>query len=165
MVKLPIMKTTLAIFVATLSLLLGACASHRPIAEVSAGMTSAQVREALGEPADKSFEGSFEKWVYPQSDGSQRILTFRGGKLTSLVSEKDGKLSGASAAASAVSKESASTLCVGTNDYGSYADGGGCNMYGCWPRGGYCNGFGCSATGRCTNQGCPKKISSFLCTE
>jgi hypothetical protein len=150
---------------AALFLLLSACAS-KPVAvqDVSAGMTPAQVKEVLGAPADKSFEGSAEKWIYSQPDGSQKVLTFRGGKLTSLGSEKDGKPVGAAVAA-LTSASANGTLCVGTNDYGSYMEGGGCNLYGCWPKGGYCNGFGCSATGRCTNTGCPKKIDSFHCSQ
>ena len=150
--------------IALLALLLGACASHPPITDVSSGMSSQEVKAALGAPSDKSFEGSQEKWIYSQDDGSQKVLTFKSGKLVTLGTEKDGKPAGAVITPAAAGTPGAS-LCAGTNDYGSFAEGGGCNLYGCWPKGGYCNGFGCTATGRCTNQGCPKKISTFHCTE
>lgn len=164
MLKLRIMKNTSLGLLLLLALMLSACASHRPMTEVSSGMTTQQVKDVLGAPADKSFEGSLEKWVYPQDDGTQKVLLFRAGKLTTMSSEKDGKPTGTTLAA-ATAANPGTNLCAGTNNYGSYADGGGCNLYGCWPKGGYCNGFGCSATGRCTNTGCPKKIESFHCTE
>jgi hypothetical protein len=46
--------------------------------------------------------------------------------------------------------------CAGTNQYGTYEEGGGCNQYGCWARGGGCNQYGCyePGGGGCNQYGC-----------
>jgi len=143
-----------------LALSLTHCASQQvKMSHVQKGMTQDQVLEIMGTPEDRTFRGGQETWLY-KSHGQNKVIAFEGGKVTELVNTDDAKssLHGATTG----KKEG---LCAGSNSYGKFAEGGGCNMYGCWPKGGYCNGFGCSASGFCTNAGCPKKIDSYSCLD
>ena len=91
-------------------------------------------------------------------------MVFESGKVVELLNVDDGKAK-LHKQGERVSHVNRARFCKGSNNYGKYVDGGGCNMYGCWPKGGYCNQFGCSSTGRCTVEGCPKKIKSYQCVE
>ncbi len=152
-------------------LLLSACATnpYRAAMSIQPGMSKEQVTALAGEPLDRAFVGTQERWVYgAATEGTPRkIVVFRSGKVVSLESEVS--IAGASAPgttnATPTTSESANLPCADKNGFGSFAEGGGCNMYGCFPPGGYCNSFGCSAQGVCTVKRCPKPIDTYRCIE
>ena len=160
------MKKSILLFSCTL--LLFACATGKDrIAKLQPGMDRKQVQNAMGEPKDRTFRGSQEKWVYEgESEDQSKLVVFENGKVVELLNVSDVKKTmhqeGKKSRTAQASREK---FCAGSNSYGKFPKGGGCNMYGCWPKGGYCNAFGCSSSGNCTNRGCPDKIASYQCVE
>lgn len=159
-----------AIWIAFFSLFVGACATapHRKAMQVEAGMSKQAVLEAAGKPLDRSFKGAQERWVYgAEEEGAPRkIVVFRAGKVVSLENEAPSPAGGSAPVAVIPADGAIADLpCADKNQFGSFAEGGGCNMYGCYPPGGYCNNWGCSAQGNCTAKHCPKKIESYRCVE
>lgn len=151
------MKLRLGIF---FFLILAGCASSPQITDIRSGMRPTEVQKLMGEPSDRAFQGSLEKWYYPHSEkGKVRLVVFDKNRVVKMA------VIDADQVDAEMTKEREKGLCVGKNTYGKYEEGGGCNMYGCWPAGGFCNGFGCTSSGRCSSKGCPKKISSFKCTD
>lgn len=153
------------------ALLLVACASapHREAMKIQPGMTKEEVIKVAGQPLDRNFVGAQEKWVFGSDEAGapRKVVLFRSGKVVSLENETPAT-AGQSAAGGTVIPANGpipDLPCADRNQFGSYAQGGGCNMYGCFPPGGYCNGFGCSAQGTCTNKGCPRKIDTYRCVE
>jgi hypothetical protein len=144
------------------------CASNpaRKALQIQPGMTKQEVAEIAGEPTDRTFVGTGERWVF-QGEGTERkVVLFRGGKVVSLESETVGAANSPETGKTSATEHGKVGLpCVDKNQFGSFAEGGGCNMYGCYPPGGYCNSFGCSAQGNCTNKKCPKPIESYHCID
>lgn len=155
-------------------LLLGACASnpYRDAMKIQPGMSKDEVTALAGPPLDRAFVGSQERWVYGKEEGdtARKVIVFRNGKVVSLESEVEaGTGAGASANANKGVIPATGPIpdlpCSDRNNFGSFAEGGGCNMYGCFPPGGYCNSFGCSAHGVCTVKKCPRAIETYRCVE
>lgn len=148
------------------SLTLAACASTSTrLVEVGRGMSPKEVRDVMGTPKDKTFRGTQEIWTYEGDDGKSKVVVFQGGKVIDLLNADPGKPGHGLATNDVNTAENRNYACTGTNNYGKFADGGGCNLYGCWPAGGYCNAFGCSSAGTCQASGCPNKIPSFKCQD
>ncbi len=165
------MKTIRALVFPFVISLLAACASapHREAMKIEPGMTKEQVISVAGQPLDRNFLGAQERWVFgSEKEGSPRkVVLFRSGKVVSLENESPTVLGQPAPTAAVIPANGPipDLPCVDRNQFGSYAEAGGCNMYGCFPPGGYCNGFGCSAQGTCTNKGCPRKIETYRCVE
>lgn len=149
---------------------LGACASapHRAL-KIQPGMSRTEVTEVAGEPMDRSFIGNQERWVYESNEpGMRKIVTFRGGKVVGFDNDalpQPGATTSAPVPVIPATGPIPDLPCADRNQFGSFAEGGGCNMYGCFPPGGYCNNWGCSAQGTCTSKKCPRPIDTYRCVE
>lgn len=148
---------------AILMLVVMSCASQQTkVTRVDKGMSKNQVIDVLGSPNDRTFQGTTERWIYPAlTPGTKKVVVFENGQVVEFLNAK--------ATDTVLHEAQGDKLghkhCDGKNRWGQFSKGGGCNMYGCWPAGGYCNGFGCSSSGRCTNNGCPNKIDSYICAD
>lgn len=145
--------------------LLGCASTGARLIGVERGMTPKEVQSVLGAPKDKTFRGTQELWTYGGEDGHGKVVVFQGGKVIDLLNTDASKPGHAVAAEDVNTATNRTYACTGQNNYGKFADGGGCNLYGCYPAGGFCNGFGCTTTGICTVNGCPNKIDSFRCRD
>lgn len=145
---------------------LGGCASTgERLVGVQRGMTPQQVHREMGAPKDKTFRGNQELWTYDGDGGQGKVVVFDHGKVVDLLNTDASKPGHSVASTDVNTADNRSDVCSGQNNYGKFAEGGGCNLYGCYPAGGFCNGFGCTSTGICTVNGCPNKIESFRCRD
>jgi hypothetical protein len=162
------MKNALAL---ALALLLVGCASAptKQAIKINPGMTKDEVTAIAGQPLDRSFVGAQERWVYGSDEpGSPRkVVTFRSGKVVGLDTEITPEKGATPPSAPVIPANGPipDLPCADHNQFGAFAEGGGCNMYGCFPPGGYCNNWGCSAQGVCTAKKCPRRIDTYRCVE
>lgn len=148
------------------------CAStpSKQTMKIEPGMSKDEVIAIAGQPFDRSFVGKQERWIYgtDESGTSRKVVTFRAGKVVGLDNETvpaSGATSTPSAPVIPANGPIPDLPCADKNQFGSFAEGGGCNMYGCYPPGGYCNTWGCSAQGVCTVKKCPRPIETYRCVE
>ena len=148
-------------------LFLGACATTKDrIINVSRGMTDSEVRDIMGTPVDRTFRGEQELWSYPSGhEGQSKVIVFQNKKVVDLVNASEGDSNHTMDKVDVNTANHRTYVCRGKNDFGRFAEGGGCSLYGCWAPGGSCNGFGCTSTGFCSSRGCPNKVESFKCDD
>ena len=143
------------------------CATTKDrIINVSRGMADSEVRDIMGTPVDRTFRGEQELWSYPAAkEGQFKVIVFQNRKVVDLLNAVEGDANHLLGKSDVNTAGKRNYVCTGKNEFGRFAEGGGCSLYGCWAPGGSCNGFGCTSAGFCSSRGCPNKVESFKCDD